>query len=159
MYNTFSIKNKVSPLKYTDFRAAFKIECDSNIYPWSAQTFLSNYGKCYYNLKLEYNNILTAFAITQVICKEATLFNIAVTPSYQRQGLGRKLFQELISDLVKKKNILKLWLEVRDSNHLAIAFYESMGFNEVSIRKCYYPTLTGWEDARIMALSLAYDKE
>ena len=40
-----------------------------------------------------------AFAITQVVLDEATLFNIAVDPDYQRQGLGRALLEHLIDEL------------------------------------------------------------
>ena len=84
---------------------------------------------------------------------EATLFNIAVAPEFQRKGLGRELLDALIVGL-EEKGIVTLWLEVRDSNRAAIALYESLGFNEVSIRRNYYPTADGREDARIMALPL-----
>lgn len=43
-----------------------------------------------------------------------------------------------------------LWLEVRASNAAAIALYESLGFNEATIRRNYYPTTDGREDAIIM---------
>lgn len=42
---------------------------------------------------------MAAFAITQVVLDEATLFNIAVDPDYQRQGLGRALLEHLIDEL------------------------------------------------------------
>ncbi|RRA28422.1 ribosomal-protein-alanine N-acetyltransferase, partial [Cronobacter sakazakii] len=45
-------------------------------------------------------------------------------------------------------------LEVRASNHAARALYESLGFNEATIRRNYYPTSDGREDAIIMALPL-----
>lgn len=44
---------------------------------------------------------MAAFAITQVVLDEATLFNIAVDPDYQRQGLGRVLLEHLIDELEK----------------------------------------------------------
>jgi ribosomal-protein-alanine N-acetyltransferase len=48
-----------------------------------------------------------------------------------------------------------LWLEVRASNVAAIALYESLGFNEATIRRNYYPTADGREDAIIMALPVS----
>ncbi|MEN1508294.1 ribosomal-protein-alanine N-acetyltransferase, partial [Pseudomonas aeruginosa] len=48
-----------------------------------------------------------------------------------------------------------LWLEVRASNAAAIALYESLGFNEATIRRNYYPTTDGREDAIIMALPIS----
>ncbi|WP_409241255.1 hypothetical protein [Escherichia coli] len=37
----------------------------------------------------------------------------------------------------------------------AIALYESLGFNEATIRRNYYPTTDGREDAIIMALPIS----
>ncbi|MCL4315590.1 MAG: ribosomal-protein-alanine N-acetyltransferase, partial [Gammaproteobacteria bacterium] len=45
-------------------------------------------------------------------------------------------------------------LEVRPSNHAALKLYADMGFNEVGIRKAYYPAAKGKEDAIILARSL-----
>jgi len=61
--------------------------------------------------------------------------------------------EHLIAEL-EQRGILTLWLEVRASNQQAIALYQFLGFNEVSIRRNYYPTKEGREDAIIMALPL-----
>lgn len=69
-------------------------------------------------------------------------------------GLGRQLLNELITQL-RQKGILTLWLEVRESNKKAQALYDSLGFNQVDIRKNYYPTLDGKrENAVVMAAYL-----
>ena len=47
-----------------------------------------------------------------------------------------------------------IFLEVRPSNVGAIALYEKMGFNEIGIRKGYYPAEHGREDAIMLALEL-----
>ncbi|MNR57792.1 ribosomal-protein-alanine N-acetyltransferase [compost metagenome] len=51
--------------------------------------------------------------------------------------------------------MVTLWLEVRASNRAAIALYEDLGFNEVTVRRNYYPSANGREDAIVMALPLA----
>jgi len=96
---------------------------------------------------------VAGFAITQIVLDEATLFNIAIDPAFQRQGLGRKLLEDVIEKL-EQREIVTLWLEVRASNSKAIALYESLGFNEVSVRRNYYPAAQGREDAIMMALIL-----
>ncbi|HBH66256.1 MAG TPA: ribosomal-protein-alanine N-acetyltransferase, partial [Erwinia persicina] len=54
-----------------------------------------------------------------------------------------------------QRGIVTLWLEVRASNHAAIALYEQLDFNEVSIRRNYYPAADGGkEDAIMMALTI-----
>jgi ribosomal-protein-alanine N-acetyltransferase len=55
---------------------------------------------------------------------------------------------------LESRGIQTLWLEVRASNRPAIALYEQLDFNEVSVRRNYYPTADGKEDAIIMALTL-----
>ncbi|HBV91304.1 MAG TPA: ribosomal-protein-alanine N-acetyltransferase, partial [Pantoea sp.] len=104
------------------------------------------------NLRLDVDGKMAAFAITQVVLDEASLFNIAVDPAFQRRGLGRQLLQHLIDELIKR-DVLTLWLEVRASNQPAIALYEQLGFNQVSRRPNYYPTASGREDAILMALT------
>ena len=61
------------------------------------------------------------------------MFNIAIVPSHQGNGLGKLLLNELIARL-KEKGVQTLWLEVRESNP-ARFLYEKIGFNEVDIRK------------------------
>ncbi len=145
--------NKIYSLKPDDLAAAYAIEQRSHAFPWSEKTFASNQGERYFNLRLDVDDKMAAFAVTQVVLDEATLFNIAVDPAYQRKGLGRRLLEHLISEL-EKKEVFTLWLEVRASNSAAIALYESLGFNEATIRRNYYPTKEGREDAIIMALPL-----
>jgi len=96
---------------------------------------------------------MAGFVITQVVLDEATLFNIAIHPLWQRRGLGRLLLTALIEQLTAR-NVVTLWLEVRASNLAALALYEEFGFNEVTVRRNYYPSVNGREDAIVMALPL-----
>jgi ribosomal-protein-alanine N-acetyltransferase len=145
--------NMISSLTPDDLPAAYAIEQRSHAFPWSEKTLASNQGERYFNLRLDVDGQMAAFAVTQVVLDEATLFNIAVDPAWQRKGLGRQLLEHLIREL-EAKDVFTLWLEVRASNAAAIALYESLGFNEATIRRNYYPTKEGREDAIIMALPL-----
>ncbi|SNY68742.1 ribosomal protein S18-alanine N-acetyltransferase [Enterobacter sp. CC120223-11] len=146
--------NTISSLSQTDLPRALRIEQRAHAFPWSEQTLASNQGERYLNLQLTVDGEMAAFAITQIVLDEATLFNIAVDPAYQRRGLGRELLEQVV-DEVEKRGVVTLWLEVRASNAAAIALYESMGFNEATIRRNYYPTAEGREDAIIMALPIS----
>uniref|UniRef100_A0A182T1A1 N-acetyltransferase domain-containing protein n=1 Tax=Anopheles maculatus TaxID=74869 RepID=A0A182T1A1_9DIPT len=136
-----------------DLATAFKIEQASHAFPWTEATFASNQGERYLNLKLENAGQMAGFAITQIVLDEATLFNLAIHPSWQRRGLGRTLLAALIAQL-EARGVVTLWLEVRASNRGAIALYEALGFNEVTVRRNYYPAAHGREDAIVMALPL-----
>ena len=146
--------NTISFLSTTDLSQAWEIEKRAHAFPWSENTFASNQGERYLNYQLMAEGKMAAFAITQIVLDEATLFNIAVDPAFQRRGLGRELLEHLIDEL-EKRGVVTLWLEVRASNLAAIALYEQSGFNEATIRRNYYPTADGREDAIIMALPIS----
>ncbi|OCQ50863.1 Mycothiol acetyltransferase [Photorhabdus australis subsp. thailandensis] len=145
--------NNISLLTPVDLPSAFLVEKASHAFPWNEKTFFSNQGERYLNYKIAINEQLIGFAITQLVLDEATLFNIAIHPDYQGKGYGKALLEYLIS-ILPGKGMNTLWLEVRQSNYSAIRLYEQSGFNQVSVRKNYYPTATGKEDAIIMALPL-----
>jgi ribosomal-protein-alanine N-acetyltransferase len=50
-----------------------------------------------------------------------------------------------------------VFLEVRPSNLAAVQLYQTLGFNEIGVRRGYYPTPRGHEDAQVMALDLRQD--
>ncbi|MFI8415066.1 ribosomal protein S18-alanine N-acetyltransferase [Serratia sp. NPDC078593] len=145
--------NNISILTAADLATAYQIEQASHAFPWTEATLASNQGERYLNLKLEEEGQLAGFAITQIVLDEATLFNIAIGPQWQRRGCGRALMNALIAEL-ETRGVVTLWLEVRASNHAAIALYDQLGFNEVTVRRNYYPSVSGREDAIVMALPL-----
>lgn len=79
--------NTISILSTTDLPAARQIEQRAHAFPWSEKRFRQR-GERYLNLKLTADDRMAAFAITQVVLDEATLFNIAVDPDFQRRGWG-----------------------------------------------------------------------
>jgi ribosomal-protein-alanine N-acetyltransferase len=48
-----------------------------------------------------------------------------------------------------------MFLEVRSGNLVALSLYESVGFSRIGLRRDYYPSLLGREDAVVMGLDLA----
>ena len=137
-----------------DFEQLYAIEQAAHHVPWSLGTLKNNQGERYLNLKLHRQNQIIGFAICQKVLDEATLFNLAIHPTFQGQGLGHRLLSELIEQL-RAQHIATLWLEVRQSNLNAQKLYTKQGFNEVDIRKNYYPTADGKrENAVVMALYL-----
>lgn len=96
---------------------------------------------------------MAAFAITQVVLDEATLFNIAVDPAYQRRGWGERCWS---MSLMKSKNSASSRCGWRcEHPTLPPSRCMSVGFNEATIRRNYYPTTDGREDAIIMALPIS----
>ncbi|MFC0323186.1 ribosomal protein S18-alanine N-acetyltransferase [Gallibacterium melopsittaci] len=144
----------IQPINETDFAQLFVIETAAHSVPWSLGTLKNNQGENYLNLKVIQQDQIVGFCICQIVLDEATLFNIAIHPQYQGQGLGKTLLQSLM-DQLREKWVTTLWLEVRESNQKALSLYQRLGFNEVSVRKNYYPLSEGGrEHAIIMACYL-----
>lgn len=144
---------QILPIEECDFDRLYEIEQQAHLVPWSLGTLKNNQGERYLNLKLVKENQIIGFAICQTVLDEATLFNIAIEPSSQGKGFGKLLLNELMAQL-RGKGVQTLWLEVRESNS-ARWLYEKQGFNEVDIRKNYYPLPDGGrENAVVMACYL-----
>jgi len=63
---------------------------------------------------------------------EHEILNLAVDPGHRRKGIARALLKAAIGSQ-------QTWfLEVRESNHAAIAFYASAGFEASGRREKYY---------------------
>ncbi len=80
------------------------------------------------------------------ILDEAHITVLAVDPRYQRRGLGKWLLVNLLEDACNR-SLTRATLEVRPSNSLALALYESLGFETLGRRHRYY---ADGEDALIL---------
>ncbi|KRN05949.1 ribosomal-protein-alanine N-acetyltransferase [Liquorilactobacillus sucicola DSM 21376 = JCM 15457] len=76
--------------------------------------------------------------------RDVHITNVAVTPIFQRKGLGRYLLEVMI-DYADELNYRSLSLEVRLSNKTAQALYKSLGFTSYGLKKEYY--VSNREDA------------
>ena len=96
--------------------------------------------------------MVVGYSLLSIAVGEAHILNISVDPAEQKQGIGRKMLEHLIEHA--RGRAKTIFLEVRPSNTHAIALYEDVGFNEIGIRKGYYPAENGREDAIMLALEL-----
>lgn len=86
---------------------------------------------------------------------EGHLLNVCVRRDQQGHGYGRALVVHML-ERAKARSADMLFLEVRPSNLAAINLYRSLGFNEIGLRRNYYPAQAGHEDAQVMALDLGH---
>jgi len=68
---------------------------------------------------------------------DAEIYNIAVVEAEEGIGLGRLMLDKFVS-ICRKKRVSNIWLEVRESNANAIAFYRRNGFVAVQTRTHFY---------------------
>jgi len=81
----------------------------------------------------------------------AEIFNIGILPQIRRRGIGNALLTEFL-EVCRTRRISEVWLEARASNHQAINFYRSNGFEVNGTRPNFYENPT--EDAQLMTLTL-----
>ena len=96
---------------------------------------------------------VAGYGILQIGADEAHILNLCIDEPHQRKGFARCLLEHLI-ELAEKRGAGMVFLEVRPSNPRATRLYESSGFNEIGVRKGYYDSADGREDAIVMARNL-----
>ena len=142
------------PIIAGDLADVVIIEKAATAFPWS----LKNFQGC---LKVGYKSWVffnetgevVGFTILQKVVDELHLLNVCVKQQFQGKGIGHSILNFII-DYAKDSSFSLIVLEVRASNSRAQKLYSKVGFNEMSIRKDYYPAYSGREDAILMGLDL-----
>ena len=133
-----------------DVQTVAEIEFKSFSLPWTLEDFWHEVlNKDSESIVAEIDGQVVAYACVWISFDEADVANIAVAENFRGQGIGKKLFAEIIRR-VKLRGVNALTLEVRVSNTAAIKLYESFGMRSVGVRKKYY--CNPEEDALIMWL-------
>jgi len=133
-----------------DVDAVLAIEQAVQAYPWTRGNFIDALGHGYICRVQEDGGEIRGYAVLMPVLDEAELLNIGVAAGQQRKGLGRAMLLEML-DAACERNMLRVFLEVRPSNAAAIALYRSAGFGEIGVRRAYYQSANGSEDAVTMA--------
>lgn len=144
---------QLRPMQGEDLDAILLIEPVIYSHPWTRGNFSDSLKSGYSAWVMTLHDEIIGYTLMVLALDEAQLLNISVAESYQKQGLGRVLLNHML-DIAKQNKATNMFLEVRASNASAIALYANMGFDEVSVRRGYYPAETGREDAVVMRLIL-----
>ena len=149
----------IRPLQNRDIPAVVSIARSAMSHPWSEAVFRDSLKTDYYSWVLTQGDdllgdVIVGFVVVLVQIGECQLLNICVHSKFQHQGFGRTLLNYVI-DFAKVERLARITLEVRCSNQFAIALYHALGFKQSGIRKNYYPSDDGREDAIIFKLPLS----
>jgi len=121
--------------------------------PWTENALREELGKGIFLVAEQEKNIM-GYVGCQTVLDEGYITNIAVAPTYRRQGVGRALIRGLQTQ-ARANRLTFVTLEVRTSNEPAIALYRQMGFTVVGTRPHFYTTPD--ETALLMTWYLAAD--
>ncbi|MFH1862824.1 MAG: ribosomal protein S18-alanine N-acetyltransferase [bacterium] len=147
--------NSIAPGAEFEFRPLFPedakelaaIELKTFATPWSEVSLRNCLEACTIQGEaVILHNRIVGYIITQCVCDEGHILNLAVQESFRHLGLGKSLLQRF-QETAKSWKITSIYLEVRSSNLIAQRLYFSMGYAPVAVRKRYYPD---GEDALIL---------
>lgn len=121
-----------------DIPFAAEIEKLCFVHPWSEQSITQELCRdgSVFLMAFEENRAVGYVGLSTVL-DEGYMGNLAVIADFRRKGVGRALMTELIK-ACEESQLSFVTLEVRSSNIPAISLYNSLGFNQVGLRKNYY---------------------
>lgn len=145
-------------MKVSDIDNVYAIETNVHIAPWSKDILRDCVLVGYDCRVLEINNgdspILGGYIISRISNNNCHILNFCIAKPLQSKGLGRKLLQTVLYSLSKYTQTNSVVLEVRPSNNAALHLYETMGFEQIEIKKDYYKDDKSIEDAILLKKTL-----
>jgi ribosomal-protein-alanine N-acetyltransferase len=145
---------RLEAMRASDLDEVMAIESAIYSHPWTRGNFLDSLRAAYDCRVWRAEGELVGYFILMAAAGEAHLLNLSIAARHQRSGHGRALLREA-AELARRRGAASLFLEVRPSNLAAQALYTRFGFRRVSVRKAYYPSHSGREDALVLALTLS----
>lgn len=86
---------------------------------------------------------------------DAEIYNIGVDRKAQRKGVGVKLLSGFL-EKCRDESVEAVWLDVRENNDVARAFYERAGFEAFDVRRNFYTDPP--DSGIVMQLAIAKDQ-
>ena len=145
----------MATMRAQDVEEVLAIENQAYPFPWTRGNFLDSLNSRYDAWVVrEPDGLIAGYFLAMPVVDEMHLLNITVRLTLQGKKLGRLLLNKVIA-LTREAKMQSILLEVRPSNPRALAFYQHVGFQQIGIRKNYYPS-TGAkrEDAIVMRLMI-----
>lgn len=140
----------------TDLPQVLEIERAAYEFPWSRGNFLDSLHAGYFaQLLFDEQAALAGYFIAMQGVDEMHLLNLSVAPARQGRGHARWMLDSLLAHC-RSERAAMLWLEVRKGNQRARTLYRRYGFDEIGVRRSYYPASAGSrEDAIVMSILTA----
>jgi ribosomal-protein-alanine N-acetyltransferase len=142
------------PMNERDLDAVAALEATLQAFPWSRGNFADSLVAGYSVWVLRLGGELIGYSVVMRVIDEAHLLTIGIGKRYQGLGYGARMLRHAM-ECARLGGASKLFLEVRPSNERAVELYRHFGFNQIGLRKGYYPALVGREDALIFDKELA----
>lgn len=144
---------ELAPMRERDLDEVMAIEDAIYTHPWTRGNFNDSLRAGYACMTWRLAGELIGYFVLMAAAGEAHLLNLSIGSRWQRGGQGSALLKEAAA-LGRRLGAANMFLEVRPSNHAALALYGRFGFHKVAVRRDYYPAHQGREDALVLSLEL-----
>jgi ribosomal-protein-alanine N-acetyltransferase len=131
-----------------DMEDVLEIETSCFEFAWTEEDFVRclRQRNCI-GMVSEFNDRVVGFMVYELHKNRLHVLNFAVHPDFQRQGVGNRMVEKLISKLsYQRRN--RIILEVRETNLMAQLFFRDLGFRAISVLRDFYEDTV--EDAYLM---------
>ncbi len=153
---SLAAKYSVRSMTKADIGDVLRIEESAYDFPWTEGIFKDCLRVGYHSFVAEREGVVVGYVLMNTVLNEGHILNLCVDTNIRRQGVARCLLQHII-DLATQLEAATLFLEVRESNAAALSLYNEFNFNEIGIRRNYYPAPVGREDAIMLVKQLNLD--
>ena len=143
----------IIPMSIDDLNNVYDLEVESYDFPWTKEILRDCILYKYDAFTIYFNNILVGYIIAKIAFPETHILNLTISKNFRKKGLGTSLIKLIINDSMIR-GTEDIILEVRVNNSDAIALYQKLNFIKVGVRKDYYESEEGREDAYVLKLKL-----
>lgn len=141
------------PMNVHDLDEVLAIEYRVYPFPWSRGNFADSMRSGYSCWVCRVGGELVGYLVLMLSVDDAHLLNISVSEKRQGMGFGARLLRQAMV-AGRQGGATTLLLEVRPSNKKALELYRHFGFQQIGVRRGYYPAEKGREDALVLTHSL-----
>jgi len=137
------------PMHIDDLEYIYKLELESYSFPWTKEILRDCILYKYDSYSVFIDDTLVGYIISKISFPETHILNLTVDINYRNNGIGQALIELTIND-ARIRNSQDIILEVRSRNLIAQTLYSKLGFEKIGIRKGYYDSENGREDALVL---------
>ena len=141
------------PMQTSDLDEVLAIEYQGFDFPWARGNFVDSISSGYSCWVCRVGGELIGYFVLMLAVDDAHLLTISVAARRQGLGFGARLLRHAMN-VGLAGGASALLIEVRPSNEKALTLYRHFGFQQIGVRRAYYPAAEGREDALVMTHAL-----
>ena len=145
--------NEMLPMNLHDLDEVLAIEYRAYPFPWGRGNFADSISAGYSCWVCRVGGELAGYLVLMLAVDDAHILNLCVAEKHHGVGYGGRLLRQAMI-AARQGGACSLLLEVRPSNEKALALYRHFGFQQIGIRRGYYPAEKGREDALVLTHTL-----